>query len=156
MSAVEPGARVTLNVRRAGSVRVLMLRTEAARDDPNRAVVGVQVQDYERFRFPVDVKIDSGSIGGPSAGLAFALDIVDELGDDVDQGRKIVATGELNLDGDVSAIGGVPQKTIAARNAGADLFLVPDDNAAEARKNADGLRIVPITDFDEALAELAK
>jgi Lon-like protease len=156
MGDVEPGERVALGVRREGSVRNVTLETEAARTEPNRAVVGVQVQDAARFRFPVDIKINSGSIGGPSAGLAFALDIVDELGEDIDRGRKIVATGELDLEGEVGPIGGVQQKTVAARRAGADVFLVPDGNAAEARKHADGLRIVPVTDFDEALSALTR
>jgi PDZ domain-containing protein len=66
----------------------------------------------------------------------------------------VVATGELSLDGTVSAIGGVKQKTIGAREAGADIFLVPDANAAEARKYADGLEIVPVSTFKEALAAL--
>ncbi len=81
---------------------------------------------------------------------------MDELGEDVDRGRTIVATGELTLDGDVVAIGGIEQKTIAARQADADVFLVPDANAAEARKHADGLRIVAVSDFDEALSALAR
>jgi PDZ domain-containing protein len=154
MKDLRPGDEVTLDVRREGRVRPVMLRTRAAEDDPQRAVVGIQVRDDARFRFPVDVEINAGSIGGPSAGLAFALDIVDELGEEVDRGRKIVATGELTLSGQVEPIGGIEQKTVAAREAGADLFLVPDENAAEARKNADGLRVVAVETFNEALSEL--
>jgi PDZ domain-containing protein len=105
----------------------------------------------------VDVSIDAGSIGGPSAGLAFALGIVDELGeDDLTDGRTVVVTGELALDGTVIPIGGVKQKTIGAKEAGADLFIVPDANAEEARKYADGLEIVAVSNFDEALAALAR
>jgi PDZ domain-containing protein len=83
------------------------------------------------------------------------LDIVDELGDDVDRGRTIVATGELTLEGDVLPIGGVKQKVIGAHRAGADVFLVPDRNAADAREAAEGLEIVAVSDFDEALSVLA-
>jgi Lon-like protease len=155
MSDVAPGDDVTLGVEREAETIELTLPTRAAGDDPDRAVVGVQVRDAEDFRFPVDIEIDAGSIGGPSAGLAFALDIVDELGDDVDGGRTIVATGELSLEGDVGPIGGIKQKVIGARDAGADVFLVPDRNAADARAVADGLEIVAVSDFDEALAELA-
>src|SRR5918912_93374 len=96
---------------------------------------------------PLKVTIDTGSIGGPSAGLAFALDVVDELGTDVDDAKRIVVTGALDLDGRVVAIGGIKQKTIAARNADADLFLVPDDNAADARRYADGLKVVAVSTF---------
>ena len=106
--------------------------------------MGVQVENAEDFDFPLDVEIDAGGIGGPSAGLAFALDIVDELGDeDLSRGRTVVATGELDLDGNVHAIGGVKQKAIGARDAGADIFLVPDANFEEAagrRRRAPGRR----------------
>ena len=100
------------------------------------------------------ITFDAKGIGGPSAGLAFALDIVDELGPDVDQGRKVVVTGELSLDGRVLPIGGIKQKTIAAREADADVFVVPRENADEAERYADGLEIVPVGSFDEALREL--
>jgi Lon-like protease len=156
MSDLTPGDEASLTVERGEGERVeLTLGTRASDEDPDRAVVGVQVQDAEDFRFPVDIEIDAGSIGGPSAGLAFALNVVDELGDDVDGGRTIVATGELTLEGDVLPIGGVKQKVIGAREAGADLFLVPDRNAADAREAADGLEIVAVSDFDEALSALA-
>lgn len=156
MSDLAPGDEASLTVERGeGEPIELMLATRASDQDPERAVVGVQVQDAEDFQFPIDIEIDAGSIGGPSAGLAFALDIVDELGDDVDGGRTIVATGELNLEGDVLPIGGIKQKVIGARRAGADVFLVPDRNAADARAAADGLAIVAVSDFDEALSALA-
>ena len=154
MSDVAPGDQASLTVEREGERVELTLGTRASEQEPDRAVVGVQVQDAEDFDFPVDIEIDAGSIGGPSAGLAFALNIVDELGDDVDGGRTIVATGELTLDGDVLAIGGIRQKVVGAREAGADVFLVPDRNAADARKAAEGLEIVAVSDLDEALSAL--
>jgi PDZ domain-containing protein len=117
--------------------------------------MGVQIENSDDFEFPVDIQIDAGNIGGPSAGLAFALDIVDELGDDIDRGRTIVATGELALDGTVLPIGGVTQKAIGAREAGADVFLVPDGNYEEARNAADGLEVIPVSNFEEALSVLA-
>jgi Lon-like protease len=155
MESVEPGSRVTFVVRREGQQVSVPLGTRADPEDAQRAVVGVQVQDAKTFSFPLNVKIDTPGIGGPSAGLAFALDIVDELGRDLDEGRTIVATGELALGGRVSAIGGIRQKTFGAREAGADIFLVPDANYAEARKYAKGLEIVAVSTFGEALAALA-
>jgi PDZ domain-containing protein len=152
---VEPGDEVEMTVEREGKPVDLNVGTRALDGEPGRAVVGVQVQDAETFEFPVDIEIDAGGIGGPSAGLAFALDIVDELGEDIDRGRTIVATGELGLDGAVSPIGGVKQKAIAAERAGADLFLVPDDNYQEARDAVEGLDVVAVSDFDEALSTLA-
>jgi Lon-like protease len=154
MRGRRPGARVSVTVRRGGRAVELQVGTRAAEDDPTRAVMGIVIQT--EFDFPVDVKIDARGVGGPSAGLAFALDIVDELGEEVDRGRKIAVTGALDLDGDVVAIGGIKQKTIGARLGGADVFVVPDDNAAEARRYADGLRVIAVATFEEALADLTK
>ncbi len=152
---VSPGEEVELTVRREGEpVRRVTVGTRPAQDDPDRAVMGVEVQNAEEFEFPLDVEIDAGGIGGPSAGLAFALDIVDELGEDLDRGRTVVATGALALDGTVLPIGGVKQKAIGAREAGADIFLVPDGNYEEARAAVDDLRVVPVSTFDEALSVL--
>jgi PDZ domain-containing protein len=154
-AGVSPGDEVELTVRREGEpVRRVTVGTRAAQDDPDRAVMGVEVQNAEEFEFPLDVEIDAGAIGGPSAGLAFALDIVDELGDDLDGGRTVVATGALALDGTVLPIGGAKQKAIGAREAGADIFLVPDGNYEEARDAVDDLRVVPVSTFDEALSVL--
>jgi PDZ domain-containing protein len=162
MQQLDPGQVATFVVERDGKRETVEMKTVPSEDDPDtpedeggRAVVGIVVTQAATFVFPVDVTIDAGDIGGPSAGLAFALDVTDELGEtDLDRGRKIAATGEISLDGTVSPIGGVKQKTIAARRAGASLFLVPDANAAEARRYADGLKIVPVSDFDEALDAL--
>jgi len=155
LSDVEPGQDVELTVQRGDERVQVTSGTQAAPDDADRAVMGVQVQDALDFEFPVDIEIDAGNIGGPSAGLAFALDIIDELGDDIDRGRKIVATGELTLDGEVLPIGGVKQKAIGAREAGADIFLVPDGNFEDAKKATDDLEIIPVSNIEEALSVLA-
>ncbi|MGH3042179.1 MAG: YlbL family protein [Gaiellaceae bacterium] len=153
---VEPGERMSIVVERDGRRVSRTVGTHAAADDPERAVMGVQVQNAEDFDFPLDIEIDAGGIGGPSAGLAFALDIVDELGEDIARGRTIVATGELALDGSVLPIGGVEQKAIGAREAGADIFLVPDGNFEDAREAAgDDLEVIPVSTFEEALSALA-
>src|SRR5207247_7813837 len=95
--------------------------------------------------------IDLGEVGGPSAGLPFALDVYQQLGHRVDKGLRVAATGELDLDGSVLPIGGVKQKTFGARAGGANVFLVPaGENAIEARKYAGGWRIVPVARFQRA------
>ena len=82
--------------------------------------------------------------------------MLQELGTNVDHGRKVVATGEIELDGSVGPIGGVKQKTFGARRAGADVFLVPaGENAAEARRYAGNLRIIPVESFQQALSALS-
>jgi PDZ domain-containing protein len=81
---------------------------------------------------------------------------MEELGRDVDHGYRVAATGALELDGAVTPIGGVKQKTLGVRNADADVFLVPaGDNAREARRYADGLRIIAVKSFPQALRALA-
>ena len=154
MEGIRPGERVRVTVLREGRRVSLQIGTEPAEDDRDRAVFGVIVVQAAEFDFPVDVQIDAGDIGGPSAGLAFALDVVDELGTDVDSGRRIAATGAIDLSGRVGAIGGIKQKTIGARQAGADVFLVPDENAEEAREHAEDLEIVAVSSFREALSAL--
>ena len=114
------------------------------------------VKTAAQIRLPIPVKIDAGSIGGPSAGLAFALDVLEELGRDVTRGYKVAATGELDMDGTVEPIGGVKQKAIGVRRAGVDVFLVPaGDNAKEARKCAGPVKVIPVESFRQALHALA-
>lgn len=156
VGAHAPGEQVRIAVRRGAKRTTVALRTATDPDDPDRAVIGVFVEQAASIELPLDVKIDLGNVGGPSAGLAFALDVMEELGQDVDRGRKIAATGEIELDGSVAPVGGVKQKTIAVRRSGINVFLVPaGDNAREARRHAGGLRIVPVKTFQQALRSLA-
>jgi Lon-like protease len=151
-----PGDRVRITYRRDGKVRTATIKTIADPQDPSRPLVGVSARDALHVTLPVKIKIDAGGVGGPSAGLAFALDILQELGRDVTHGHKVAATGELGLDGAVGPIGGVKQKTLGVRKAGVDVFLVPaGENAREARRYADGLRIIPVKNFPQALRALA-
>jgi PDZ domain-containing protein len=151
-----PGAVVTIAFRRDGKVREATVKTVADLQDSKRAIIGVSASDELTVKLPVRIRFDAGGVGGPSAGLAFALDILEELGRNVAHGKKVAATGALSLDGTVGAIGGVKQKTFGAREAGVDVFLVPaGDNAREARRYAKGLPIVPVKNFQQALQALA-
>ena len=132
------------------------MRTIPNPQDPSRAVVGILVDQDAKIELPIDVDIDLGRVGGPSAGLPFALEIARKLGRDVTHGCRIAATGALALDGTVIPIGGVKQKTIGARRADVDFFLVPvGENARDARANAKGLPIIPVESFQQALRKLA-
>ena len=125
------------------------------RPEHGRAIIGIRVAQAANIKLPLKVDIDLGRVGGPSAGLPFALDVYQELGRNVDHGRRVVATGEIALDGSVGPIGGVKQKTFGARAAHADVFLVPaGENAAEARRYAGNLRIIPVESFQQALSAL--
>jgi PDZ domain-containing protein len=151
-----PGDLVTIRFRRDGRPQRARLKTIADSHDPSRTIIGFIPSDDLQVKLPLRVDIDVGRVGGPSAGLAFALDILQELGRDVAHGRKVAATGELALDGRVRPIGGVKQKTLGARRAGVDVFLVPaGKNAREARRYAEGLRIIPVDSFQQALQALA-
>jgi PDZ domain-containing protein len=155
MSTKAVGDPVRFTVRRGAKTETVEMRTVATESGPRRAIVGVLLAQATDIRLPRAVSIDAKGVGGPSAGLAFALDVMEELGRNVDGGLKIAATGELFLNGDVGPIGGVKQKTVGARQAGVDAFLVPaGDNAREARKYADGLRIIPVKSFQQALEAL--
>lgn len=150
------GEPVTLELRRNGKALELNAKTVNSPNEPGRPIIGIQVDQAADIELPLKVKIDLGGVGGPSAGLAFALDILEELGRDVDRGYRVAATGQIELDGTVTPIGGATQKTIGARRAGADVFLVPaGDNAADAQREAHGLRIIPVKSFQQALRALA-
>jgi Lon-like protease len=153
MEDVEPGESVSLQIERDGEEQSVTVGTKESSDQPPRAIMGILIEP--KLDFPVDISIDAGPVGGPSAGLAFALDIYDELGEDIDEGRKVVVTGALDLDGTVVPIGGIKQKTYAAHEADADLFLVPDRNAADAHKYAGDTKVIPVSTFREALSVLA-
>ncbi|MGH7123057.1 MAG: S16 family serine protease, partial [Stellaceae bacterium] len=152
----KPGDTVRLGIRSPGRLRHVTLKMAADPLKPKRAVIGVIVEASVQIKLPFPVRIDAGQIGGPSAGLAFALDLVEELGHRIDRGYRIAATGELAPDGSVLPIGGVKQKTIGVKQAGVDVFLVPSgDNAKEARKYAGSLKIIPVESFRQALRALA-
>lgn len=152
----KPGETISLRVRGGGATRTVRVGTVESPEEPGRPIVGIQVEQSANIELPFDVEIDLGGVGGPSAGLAFALDVIEELRGGVDRGLRVAATGELELDGDVAAIGGIKQKVIGARRSNVDVFLVPaGDNAAEARLHAGDLRIVPVESFGQALRALA-
>jgi Lon-like protease len=151
-----PREDVQLRVERARKPIELTLRTAVSPDEPGRAIIGVLVEPAAEIRLPRPVEIDLGNVGGPSAGLAFALDLLEELGRDVDNGYRVAATGELALDGSVHPVGGLKQKTIGARRADVDVFVVPaGENATEARRHAGNLRIMAVSSFQQALQRLA-
>jgi PDZ domain-containing protein len=141
---------------RNGVTHTVNVTTSADPFDDMRAVIGFQPQPALDLHVPFQIKFNLGEVGGPSAGLAFALQIMEERGQDVDHGYKVAATGVIGPDGSVGPIGGVKQKVIGARKAHVDVFLVPaGENYTEAQKDAHGLRIVAVKTFQQALRALA-
>jgi Lon-like protease len=150
-----PGQRVRVRYQRDGKVREATVPTVSDPKNPKRTLIGIGGEPTVDIALPIRVRIDTRGVGGPSAGLAFALDLMEELGRDVDHGYRVAATGALALDGSVGEIGAIKQKTLGAREAHVDVFLVPKKNAAEARRFAHGLRVIPVEDFPQALHALA-
>ena len=156
MRGRKAGTVVRFTIRRGDGLHVAAIETEAAGHGSKRAIIGVLLEPDYDIRLPLHVRIDAGNVGGPSAGLAFALDVMEELGRDVDRGHRIAATGEIFLDGQIGPVGALKQKTIGARKAGVDVFFVPaGENAREARKYGKGLRIVSVETFPQVLRTLA-
>jgi PDZ domain-containing protein len=153
----QPGDVVKITIRRGTKRLTLSITTIADSADPKRPIIGVLPIQALRVSLPFQIRFDLQKVGGPSAGLAFALELLEKRGRDVDRGYKVAATGELELDGTVSRIGGIKQKTIGARRTHVDVFLVPvdGDNAREAKRYAKGLRIIPVESFQQALRALA-
>lgn len=131
-------------------------------DETGRTGLGISFPVTERdVTFNPDVTIEAGSIGGPSAGLMFSLEIYNQLtATDWTHGLKIAGTGSIDEEGNVGRIGGVEQKVIAADQAQMDVFFAPDDefspsNYEQAVKTAEAIEtdmeIVPVTHFNEAL-----
>ena len=116
--------------------------------------MGVQIT--EEYKFPFQVKISVGDIGGPSAGMMFALGIIDKLTKlDLTAGRFIAGTGEITASGQVQPIGGIQQKMIGARNAGATIFLTPASNCADTKGAVPaGMRLVKVSTLNQAVTYL--
>ncbi|MGS2590298.1 YlbL family protein [Streptomyces hebeiensis] len=125
-------------------------------DEGDRAIVGIQAGTDHTFPFEVDIKL--ADVGGPSAGLMFALGIVDKLTPGSLTGGAFVAgTGTIDDDGGVGPIGGIQMKLVGARKAGAKYFLTPEGNCATAASDTPaGLTLIKVKTIDDATKSLAK
>ncbi|MDQ6875783.1 MAG: PDZ domain-containing protein [Actinomycetota bacterium] len=150
-----PGDQVAVRYVRAGHPATATIRAGAVPGDLTRAMLGIQVD--QRPAPPLHISFDINDIGGPSGGLMFALAIVDLLTPaDLTGGMFIAGTGTIDGTGTVGPIGGIHQKLVAAKRAGAVVFLTPAANCAEASQLIPhGLRLVKVTTLRDALAALA-
>ncbi|GII06145.1 YlbL family protein [Planobispora takensis] len=146
------GEQVTFVVKRGGKEMTLTVPTAAAKD--GTPIVGITMAIT--YRFPFSVNINVGDVGGPSAGMMFSLGIMDKLTPGAMTGGKSVAgTGTITPDGEVGPIGGIQQKMVGARKAGATFFLTPAKNCAEALGAVpDGLRLVKVETLHGAVQAL--
>ncbi len=127
-------------------------------DDPTRPFIGIGNVGVRAVQtdLPFDVSIDSGEIGGPSAGLAFTLSILDLLTPgELTGGHRVAVTGTIALDESVGDVGGAEQKAVGARKSGAEVFIVPVNEVADAEKGAGDMPVVGVSTLSEALDVLA-
>ena len=146
-----PGDAIPIVVRRDGTERTVTVRTA---ESGGRTVIGVGLGlDYD---LPVDVTLNTGSVGGPSAGLMFSLAIYDVLTPgELNGGKDVAGTGTMEDDGTVGPIGGIAQKVVGARDAGAELFLVPDANCEQALgAPREDMRLVRVRTMSDALESI--
>jgi PDZ domain-containing protein len=145
------GSALTIGYTRAGTAATAQL---TSRKQDGRPRIGVEIEQKQPHPFTLAIDLDD--IGGPSAGLMFALGIVDKLDpEDLTGGKIIAGTGTIDDEGRVGPIGGIAQKLVGAKNAGATVFLVPEANCAEAVRNAQpGLPLLKVASLDDALRAL--
>lgn len=164
LSNHKSGDKVSVDYVRAGATKTGDVELTVDPGNPNRTIVGFVPIDTTSVKLPSDVKVKIGTagIGGPSAGLAFTLTLIDELSTgDLTGGKTVAVTGEIRINGDVGAIGGLTSKASAVLQTGAKYFLVPTsqgeaDIAAARKVVANKVQIIPVANVDEALAALAK
>jgi len=160
-----PGDTVDLVIDRPGDgVQEVTVVLSASPDDPDRTIIGFFPFDTRAITLPFEVDIRTDDIGGPSAGLAFTLAMIDELSPgDLTGSQKVAVTGTISLDGSVGAIGGLTQKVSAVHQHGIKVFLVPasqaelDDPERLQRLEDAGrgeVEIIAVATLDEALAAL--
>ena len=165
VEAHQPGEPTTVTYSREGATETTRIvtgrRTAKGACVPVKRVttgtpcLGVVLEPFVTYRFPIDVKIDTQKVGGPSAGLAFTLAIIDDLTPgDLTGGRRVAVTGTINPDGAVGPVGGVEQKAITARHNDVSMMLVPKDEVKDARRGAGDVKVVGVDTIDDALAAL--
>lgn len=163
----EAGEKVSLTYSRNDEEDTITLALQPFKDDPQRVGIGISLVDDKEIVVDPEVTIKTDDIGGPSAGLMFSLEIYNQLTkEDFTRGYQIAGTGTIDPDGTVGPIGGIEQKIVAADQAGADIFLAPNEKGAKnsnyraavktGRNINTKMKIIPIDSFDEAVSYLEK
>ncbi len=159
LADLDPGTTATVTVHNTETdERRDVDITLGAHPDSGGAYIGVSgvTERVERSPLPFDIDISSGNVGGPSAGLAFTLVVLDVLTPgELTGGKRVAVTGSIRLDGSVGDVGGVAQKSVAARDAGAEIIIVPAALVEEARSTAGEVPVAGVENLDDALEVLA-
>lgn len=154
LAAHQPGDKLAIDLVRGGKPATVTVTLGKPAPGSDRPRLGVSVG--EGCLLPFQVSLSLAGIGGPSAGMMFALGIIDKISDhDLTRGRFIAGTGSIDPSGQIGQIGGISLKMIAARRAGATIFLAPASNCADVRGNIPkGLDVVKVSTLHEAVADL--
>jgi len=147
------GDPVALTISRNEITQEIKITTGSNPGSPMIAALGIYIRTLHwKPVLPVAIEMKTGDIGGPSAGLMFVLEIINQLTpEDITKGRLIAGTGVIDVNEQVGRIGGVFQKVIAAERAGADFFIVPKDNYDEAKKAVGEIELVPVSTLQEVM-----
>ncbi|MFC4557000.1 SepM family pheromone-processing serine protease [Virgibacillus kekensis] len=161
----QAGDTIALEVMRDGERLTREITLERFEELENKVGIGIRLVTDREVSVKPEVKFSSGNIGGPSAGLMFSLEIYDQLTEgDLTNGQEICGTGEIDYDGNVSRIGGIDKKVVAADDEGCNIFLAPNEDGAKgsnyevAKKTVEeigsNMKVVPVDTFDEAIEYL--
>ncbi|NLC63361.1 MAG: PDZ domain-containing protein, partial [Thermoanaerobacterales bacterium] len=155
ISARAVGDVVQLQVERQGELVNVSVPTIESNNQEGQTIIGIYITTLNwKPVLPLEIRINTGNIGGPSAGSMFAMEILNQLSSkDLTKGKKVAGTGTIGLNERIGEVGGVKQKIIAANRDGAQIFFVPENNAAEAKEASKGLSInvVPVKHLDDML-----
>ncbi len=164
----EAGQIIVMTLDRSGSIIEDVEVELSSRNNPclsdsfedtadNGPALGIIITEILEYQPPVDVNFGTGNIGGSSAGLAFALGVLDLLEPgDLTGGRKVVATGAISRNGEVSAIGGLPEKLISAERRGYSVFFVPASQLSEIEGKNKDVQIIGVATIYDALDYLSQ
>ena len=150
------GDMVELTVTRKDSEILIQIPTGPSPEDVELPFLGIYIQTlpWEPV-IPIEIIMDTGGIGGPSAGLMFVLEMINQLTEeDLTAGFLIAGTGTINFNESVGRVGGIPQKVIAAERAGAEYFFVPAGNYEQAESAAKNIEVIPVENLEDALTFL--
>lgn len=154
LEGLDPGETIEMGITRSGSDQVVSVELVERPDAPGEPMIGITVRELTEPPFPLT--IDTGVIGGPSAGMMHTLAIIDTLTDgELTHGHVVAGTGTISPDGTVGNIGGIRQKVVGAEAAGAEFMLVPEGNYEQAlTAERHTIELVPVANVEEALAFL--
>lgn len=152
----EIGDILELKIKRGGEEQRVKVSLGESLANPKVPALGIWVRNMAlELTAPIDININTGNIGGPSAGMMFVLEIYNRLTqEDVTRGLNIAGTGEIFWDGRIGAIGGMKQKVFAAEAKGADILFCPKDNYEEATRYATKIEVIAVSSLEEIFTHL--